>query len=473
MQLNEDNEKLECEDKKEYAMKKYTYEIDEKEAIVYDFFKDKKDKSEVNEIGNKINTISEESEISDNKYVKVKNSKLSIGVVFYMEPKDYNKEAKENENIHIPNSASPSPLALIIKKLFEDKYGTEITELVAGHEHGTENKKCHLQTIITFKKNFNKTLNPGAVKINYNGIITRLIYMQQKAKNPFALKNYCKKDLDATLVTGEEYKLFKKEECGKGDPFVYIYENRNTITKEEAKELVIKSDAGLFFRNYNNINNAIEKIVVNLPPVPFSWQPIPEYLKNVFLPNGFNFYDVFNEWYQKYCINGEGLERKKAICLYSEKRSMGKSYFVRHLVSHPDYLLEFNNTICPKKNLGKGIYKLLLLDDMKIMNEGNMAMWKSLVASEPTTLRGAWVNEEYNDRLPCVVTTNDIEMVRIFRDHKLFNTQVIILEISEYMGAPGTFREDLGKYEFYISDKTANKINKLEGRKYFQENNNL
>ena len=127
----------------------------------------------------------------------------------------------------------------------------------------------------------------------------------------------------------------------------------------------------------------------------------------------------------------------------------------------------------PEKNLGKGIYRLLLLDDMKIISEANMAMWKSLVASEPTTLRGAWVNEEYNERLPCIITTNDIEMVRIFRDHKLFNTQVIILEITEYMGAPGTFREDLAKHEFYISDKTANRINKLEGKKYFQENNNL
>lgn len=468
MELNEEII-MECEKEENqanYQKKTFNFKIEDKDITVTEFIK--KNKEPIIQ-----EAFLESNEISENKTSTLKqNNSNSIGVVMYLEPKEY-KNAEENINIHIPESSAPSILALIIKNYFEEKYKCEIKELIAGHEHGEINKKCHLQVIITYKKLFRKKLEPGALKIKLENKTIRLIYMQQKARNSHALKNYCKKDRDATIVKEDQYTKFDKEAYAKGNPFLYIYENKDTITKEEAKDLVLKNDPEMFFRNFNNINNAIEHIVCTKPPVEFSWQPVPEYLKNVLLPEGSSFYDVFNAWYIKYCINGADLERKKALCIFSEKRSMGKSYFVRHLVSHEDYLLEFNNTICQKKNLGKGIYKLLLLDDMKIMTEANMAMWKSIVASEPTTLRGAWVNQEFNERLPCIITTNDIEMVRIFRDHKLFNTQVIILEITEYMGAPGTFREDLAQHEFYISDRTANRINRMENQKMIKENNNL
>jgi hypothetical protein len=435
MELDEDKQKvMQCEKEPDkYEKRIYKFKIEEKDIEVNEFSKKKEVKDEGHIIEN-IKKNAEENEVSKNEYKPLTNKSISIGIVVYLEANEYKENPEENANIHIPECQSPSILAPIFKKVFELKYKSNIKELIVGHEHGDINKKCHLQMIVTYKKEFQKKLEPGALKIYVDNKIIKLVYMQQKAKNPHALKNYCKKDRDATIVRGEEYIKFDKEAYAKGDPFMYIYENRDNISKEEARELVIKSDASLYFRNFNNINNAIDKIVCNKPPCEFSWQPVPLYLKNLLLPNGFNFYDVFNEWYTTYCINGEQLERKKALCIYSEKRSMGKSYFVRHLVPHEDYLLEFNNTICQKKNLGKGIYRLLLLDDMKIISEANMAMWKSLVASEPTTLRGAWVNEEYNERLPCIITTNDIEMVRIFRDHKLFNTQVIILEITEYMG---------------------------------------
>ena len=55
----------------------------------------------------------------------------------------------------------------------------------------------------------------------------------------------------------------------------------------------------------------MKKIIIEEPPVPFQWMPIPEYLKNYYLPDGSNFYDTFNKWYTMYCINGENLDRKK------------------------------------------------------------------------------------------------------------------------------------------------------------------
>ena len=158
--------------------------------------------------------------------------------------------------------------------------------------------------------------------------------------------------------------------------------------------------------------------------------------------------------------------------MYSRQRSMGKSYFVRHLVSDPEYILEFNKTFCFKKNMNKGIYKLLLLDDMNNITTNNKAMWKSLVASEPTTLRGAWLNSEIKERLPCIITTNDIEMIKIFRDEKLFNTQVTIIEITKYMGAPGTQREDLMKTDFILTYETSEKLNHMDTAKNMYINSN-
>ena len=122
--------------------------------------------------------------------------------------------------------------------------------------------------------------------------------------------------------------------------------------------------------------------------------------------------------------------------------------------------------------MNKGIYKLLLLDDMNNITTNNKTMWKSLVASEPTTLRGAWLNEDFKERLPCIITTNDIEMVKIFRDDRLFNTQVFIIEITRYMGAPGTQREDLMENEFILTYETSEKLNKIVNPKNMYSNSN-
>ena len=406
----------------------------------------------------------DENEISDNQYVAMKNNKCkSIGVVMYLQKREYKENNEDNKSIHIRDANSPSFLALVIKKIFEEIYKTKITELIMGHEHGTKNNKCHLQIIINFETMFRKLMKPGAIKIRYDSQYTCLVFMQQKTKNPHALKNYCLKERDATVVRDNEFTKFEPKD--EENPFIYIRDNYNKITIEEARQYLLENDPKLYFKNCSNFELAIKTIVVTEPKVEFQWMPIPEYLKEYILPDGSNFYDTFSKWYVKYCINGNDLERKKAICLYSRQRSMGKSYFARHLVSDPEYILEFNNTFCWKKNMNKGIYRLLLLDDMGIVSANNKAMWKSLVASEPTTLRGAWLNQPFTERLPCIITTNDIEMLKIFRDDPLFNTQVTIIEIPKYLGAPGTQREDLMQNEFVLSYETSEKLNAMDSAK--------
>ena len=496
MELREDEEMLECEKKEninKFSKKQLDLTIDDEQIKVFVFNKiqenkknkenvDDKQKDKKNEniennqkdnvIIESINKVAEGNDVSDNKYVDMKNNKSkSIAVVMYMQDNAYSTKKEENVNIHIKGASAPSFLAKIIKEIFTKLYEINIVELIMGHEHGEANKKCHLQIIIIFEQMFRKILKPGALKIITHNDIICLLYMQQKTRNTYALKNYCTKERDATIVRKEEIIKFDIREVE--DPFEYIKNNYNKITIDEARTRILEYSSIMYFKNSTNFENAMKKIIVEEPPVPFKWMPIPEYLKTFYLPDGESFYDTFNKWYQTYCINGDKLDRKKALCIYSRERAMGKSYFVRHLVSHPDYVLEFNNTICPKKNLNKGIHKLLLLDDMKIISENTKQMWKSLVASEPTTLRGAWVNEEFNERLPCIITTNDIEMIKLFHDDKLFNTQVFVIEINGYMGAPGTQREDLMKNEFVISDKTAELLRKMNLKRAINEDKSL
>lgn len=485
MELREtENVLLECETEEnidKYNMKVMNLQIKEKAVDITIYTK--KNDSEKNENNKKESEKSDnviienlkdldENEISDNKYTELKNNKCkSIGVVMYLQKREY-KDKEQNKLIHIRDANAPSFLALIIRKIFEELYKTKITELIMGHEHGTINNKCHLQIIVNFENMFRKIMRPGALKIKYDSQYTCLIFMQQKTKNPHALKNYCLKERDATITKGDN-EIVKFEPKDTENPFIYIRDNCNKITIEEARQCLLENDPKLYFKNCNNFELAIKTIVVTEPKVEFQWMPIPEYLKEYILPDGSNFYDTFSKWYVKYCINGNDLERKKAICLYSRQRSMGKSYFARHLVSDPEYVLEFNNTFCWKKNMNKGIYRLLLLDDMGIISANNKAMWKSLVASEPTTLRGAWLNQPFNERLPCIITTNDIEMLKIFRDDPLFNTQVTIIEIPKYLGAPGTQREDLMQNEFVLSYETSEKLNAMNNAKsaYNQSNN--
>jgi hypothetical protein len=459
---------MECEKEKmkdNYNKTELKVKENEKEYTINIFSKKKKAKE--NYIGDEINSISEKNDVSDNKYKLVNNKCISIGVVIYLEKKFYDEDKEKNKNIHIRDADPPSILALLIKKCFEDLYKIPIKQLVLGHEHGDENNKCHLQMIIIFEKIFNKVLNPGAIKIIYDEKSTNLIYMQQKTFNVYALTNYCKKERRATIINknNKMRRLEINELIDYKDndisPFDEIVENADKLTIEEARKKLIEYNSTGYFKNANNYETALKRIIATRPEVPFKWMDPPEYLKDFTIAGGFNFLDVFMPWYQKYCINGENLERKKALCLFSEERSMGKSYFVRHLVSDPAYLLEYNNNFTEKPGIGKGIYKLLLLDDMKIIDDRNLQIWKSLVASEPTTIRDAWCNQEFKERLPCIITTNDLEMLAIFKGNKLFNTQVLIIEIEKYMGAPGTERDDLRKHEYYLSDDVNFKINNL------------
>jgi hypothetical protein len=107
--------------------------------------------------------------------------------------------------------------------------------------------------------------------------------------------------------------------------------------------------------------------------------------------------------------------------------------------------------------------RLLILDDMNYMGGGDkVEMWKALVAGEPTSIREAYVNYEWDFRVPCIITTNQRSLVKYLASSEMFKTQVMFYEVTEYIGPEGTRPEDIDKVEMMVSDELAGEIKAVE-----------
>ena len=83
-------------------------------------------------------------------------------------------------------------------------------------------------------------MKPGAMKLKYDNQYTCLIFMQQKTRNSHALRNYCLKERDATIVKDDEFTKYEPKEDD--NPFIYIRDNYNKITIDEAREKLLQTD---------------------------------------------------------------------------------------------------------------------------------------------------------------------------------------------------------------------------------------
>lgn len=409
----------------------------------------------------KLKNVASENEVSDNIYKIVRNNSKSIGMVFYME-KGYSKNTEENLDIHIPyinEKFYPKIIQLFIEDLLEIK----LEQIIVGHEHGDKEKKCHLQTCLKFNKNLYKILKPGFIKIkNLNTEENvKLLFLQQKTRNIHALMNYCKKEKDFEYLFDEQTIEFKTNKKGNVEIFETVIANKDLLSKSEAEDLIMRYNPSKFFLSYNNIQKAIDNVFKEKLP-DFEWQTpyIPEDYTVPTKDGRTLFKPIFESWFNNYCLVDD--IRKKALCLYSEKRALGKTTFARSLVNDPGYILEYNN-LFNDQNLKTRAndLKLLLLDDMTL-NSSNYAIWKALVAGEKTTIRAFFCSDTYDLNLPCIITTNDLNMLTTFVKDSNFNTQVICVEIDTYLGPPETLRDDLCKKEFYLSQKLLEDVDQNE-----------
>lgn len=359
-------------------------------------------------------------ELETNGEYNSRNQCRSIGLVVVA----YNHE---NYDGHIPIQVKEAPL--ILNDLLKKNFNWTCEQIVVGHEHAnTENKQCHWQCCIEFtnKTNFyNKWF-----KFSYDGLWYKV--MTQVTKNSSALKNYCKKEKDFAYLYPEKVldMVYKDKKNGKGkvDPYMTVVKNKDKITQEEAVDLIRSYDPREYIRNSRNINYFISNELK--PQLPeFQWvEPRAEILIR---------YPLIKKWWENWC-KPEGLTRRKALLLYSSERALGKSSFAMGLVNDETFVVRFKTTFLESCVKGKDP-KLVVLDDMNHWDKANnLESWKALCAGEPTNIREAYTNFEWRHRVPCIICTNNISMVNNMRLSSDFSTQVIGVEIRDYMGPEGT-----------------------------------
>lgn len=435
--------------------KKCTFELsirDNEDRYVYDVFVSSA--KHASEFAKQISF--EKTEVSENVYKQIKNYSSSIGMIMMLEKGKYTDNPLQNEAIHIPHVDDEVPIyPKMLYVMLKDFYpSSDIHQIIVGHEHGDEMHCCHLQICIKFNKKISYTLNPGRFDITHEGESWSLLFMQQAGRNNHALENYCRKEKRFSKL----YYFDSEEKSSQySSGWDEVWARRDELTYEEARDIIAERHTEKFMMSFSNIDKALKRILK--PSLPeFQWVYPPEYALNTLIPGPGGvlqpFRNVFIPWFKAYCIDApEGQYRRKALCLYSSERAMGKSYMVRRLVNHPDYYLEYNNTFVERNE--KPYAKLLILDDMKMMTKQNIQTWLSLVASEKTSLRDAFVNSNYEMSLPCIITTNNDDMVGEFLYNELFNTQVTVVEILSPLMSEKDVRKDLKTKDHFVSGQLA------------------
>lgn len=395
------------------------------------------------------------------------NATKAFGCVFYMDDSEYSDDKERNAGIHFPFLNEPDfdiqtahKLYLsLLQSIFIVFYpGIPVKDVVIGHEHGSENKKCHLQCVVKINGRTQKVLSPHRILLKYkiDGVDHQKIFLFMAAKaNDLKGKNleyYCKKDGDWFTASTSDipfvYKYNSKGETTGINVYATLEAMRKEghFTSEEASELVATYAPQDWYKWRSNIlPNILNDFSDSAEP--FQWVPNERV---------FNLYPKIKEWFYRYCAGNEVPERKKALLLYSEKRAMGKSYFARGLVNNAAYVQEFHNNFvvptCKEPHI-------IIIDDFRAPDEAqgysNWETFKKAISSELTQIRDCKVNvslpSAFNG-VPCIICTNKIKFLKSMLNSTEFNTQIIPVVIDQYLGPPGTQREDLMTVEYGNTD---------------------
>ena len=377
------------------------------------------------------------------------NQKLcckAFGMVI-MGTNEFYENNEDLENHHLLNH---DKIALSIEEKLKGFAIFDVYQITVGHEHGKENKKCHFQICVELSKVSQATIKPFELTIEGQTYLG----MTQKARNSHALKNYCKKDGDVLFLYPEKkiITIYKKDKKGettdKVDAFSTVVNNISKFqNREEAMDIILTNDPRTGMTMYKNIEYSLDKMLK--PVIPELIWKYPEHLKGK--------YPLVEEWFYGHCVK-DGLLRRKGLCLYSKTRAIGKTLFAESLASDPLFVVTFRGTFLAEAVKDK-TPKIVILDDMVHYDQKTKQMWKQLVTGQPSSIRDAYIHFNWEYRIPCVITTNDIGLYANLQLDSDFKTSLYFQEIVEFMGPPGSKPDDsLFEYKAANSSITSSYI---------------
>ena len=399
----------------------------------------------------------------------------SFGVVVYMDNNEY-KDFTSNKDIHFPYKKEEIVIELL-QSFYDTGLGNyEIENIVAGHEHGLENNKCHLQIYIKFTEKIRKYIKPN--KFTINGM--NFLYMLQKTKTPAKMRNYCKKNKDyIEIFPCKKIKDILKENnklnvlMDVDDPYDTLFNNNNLNDEQivsvfrNCKITEFKKD---FLCNSKKIietyNKYMEENKENIPE--FQWK-FPKHMYD-YIENNFGStnkimlaYSKIYSWFKEYCEPDKYL-RRKALFLFSLAGGVGKSYFARSLVPeispcNSPYYVYCRGTLDASEFIKKKKYaRLIILDDINYISN-DIEIWKALTVSEPTNIRTPYHNIPWMKSLPCIMMSNNIKTLKYWMETEDLKTRCIFVSIDFYIGPPGTDDEENHKINSFLTDDVKNKLN--------------
>lgn len=409
---------------------------------------------------------------------EIKNKKRQLaakafGVVIYMEPNQYLENIEENKNIHFPflgseDNSDKAVYIAILHAIFTFFHPSmEIKDIIIGHEHGTKLKKCHLQCVVILDKETRNYIYPLVIDLEWKNEQTtfkkRLLMMNAAAKDLSGknLIRYCRKEGDWFSLTNQLVPIvYKKNKDGEITDEIDVWATlskcrANCVPIEIVKEFCASKMKRDFWLYKKNLWTTIED-EFGPKTEPFRWVPNERIFSN---PK----FKPIKDWFYTYCDNQNAPVRKVALLIYS-KRGMGKTEFVKSLVNDPSYIQTFTSCFQEPDCVDP---KLIVLDDfLPIRSDSAYSNWqtfKKAISSELDTIRDCQINRKISKKyfgLPCIVLTNSELFVKQLLNQPEFFSQIVFFYLDEYLGPPGTFREDL------TSIKIGNIDN--EGIKFFQ-----
>lgn len=400
------------------------------------------------------------------------NSK-SFGVVIYMDNEEYADTPEENETIHFHSTKDEIMIGLI-HEFYNLKINAVIDNIVIGHEHGTDLKKCHMQVFIEFTTKIRKNIKPGSFTIGTN----KYLYMAQKSKTPKKLRNYCKKDgdfielfpcksikdilrenniLDSLMDVEDPYETLLTEKKLKDEQIISLF--KNCQVTEYRKNFVNNSKQ--IFETYKKYIKEEEE------EIKFEWlfpKHIYEHIENNF--GGQDkvslAYVKMYTWFKTYC-EPEGYFRRKALFLFSLAGGVGKSYFARSLVPeisicNSPFYVYCRGTLDASEFLKKiKTARLVILDDVNYISN-DIEIWKAITVGEPTNIRTPYHNIAWPNSLPCIMMSNNIKTLKYWMETEDLKGRCIFVGIDFYIGPPGTDNEVYHTTDFILTDDILNKL---------------
>lgn len=378
----------------------------------------------------------------------------TVGLVAYMEPEKY--EGLSIADIHI--ELKKSEFVNELKEQLEVKFNNRIASVIVGHEHGESNGKCHFQCMISFVKKLDRQI--AHFKIAKDGIV--LLCMFQKAKNPNALANYCKKEKDF-----EEFN-FKGDLIKNSDDIWTSLTEHDNLSKDEFTAALKEKDPKALLMWGDKIKSNYDAFVKKEEIPEFEWtfpKHIIEFMEDESKTSSKDEeikakYKAMFNWFNEFCTPEE-MQRRRALFIVSTERGLGKSEFAKRLVPHEAYYIYCRNTLNGFEfREKKDTAKLIILDDVSFIGS-EREMWKALVSGEEVNIRTAYVNEKWKGGLPCIILTNEISTAEYWSSSDNFATQCTFVDIDSYMGPPGTRPSFLSQRDIHFSSSFLAKLDEF------------